>query len=124
TYGRADRADACALLDAADADEVSLPGLRGRSCYPPISQLAEVTVRQQIPATAADLTVHSDPTPTHDPTQAGAAIVTHRDGRRWRVTARTVAAAPRQASCGAAPKPATYLEPAAMEQLAEANSEL
>ncbi|WP_334025381.1 sucrase ferredoxin [Nocardia terpenica] len=38
---------------------------------------------------------------------AGAATVTHRDGRRWLVTARTIAYAPRQASCGAAPKPAT-----------------
>ncbi|MFD3706304.1 sucrase ferredoxin [Nocardia sp. NPDC058658] len=119
TYGRVDAPAAKALLEAADTGEVSLPGLRGRSCYPPISQLAEVAVRQQVPAAATDLTAHPDPTPTHDPTQAGAAIVTHRDGRRWRVTARTVPAAPRQASCGATPKPATYLEPAEVEQLPE-----
>ncbi|MFC9475497.1 sucrase ferredoxin [Nocardia sp. NPDC056952] len=117
TYGRVDATAAKAMLAAADADEVSLTGLRGRSCYPPISQLAEVAVREQVPADATALTVQPDPAPTHDPTVAGAAIVTHRDGRRWRVTARTVPAAPRQASCGAAPKPATYLEPAAIEQL-------
>lgn len=119
TYGRVDAPAAKAMLEAADVGEVSLTGLRGRGCYPPISQLAEVAVREQVPAGATDLTVQPDPAPTSDPTLAGAAIVTHRDGRRWRVTARTVPAAPRQASCGAAPKPATYLEPAAVEQLPE-----
>ncbi|MFE6925041.1 sucrase ferredoxin [Nocardia sp. NPDC057663] len=118
TYGRVDTPAAAALLAAADTGEVSLTGLRGRSCYDPIAQLAEVAVREQLPPLPADaLTVAPDPTPTADPTLAGAAIVTHHDGRRWRVTARTVAATPRQASCGAAPKPATYLEPAAVEQL-------
>ncbi|MFD6388785.1 sucrase ferredoxin [Nocardia sp. NPDC060259] len=118
TYGRVDSAAAEALLAAADTDAVSLTGLRGRSCYDPIAQLAEVAVREQLPPVPGDaLTVVPDPAPTDAPALAGAAIVTHRDGRRWRVTARTVAAAPRQASCGAAPKPATYLEPAAVEQL-------
>ncbi|MFD4431641.1 sucrase ferredoxin [Nocardia sp. NPDC058497] len=118
TYGRVDTPAAEALLTAADTGEVSLTGLRGRSCYDPIAQLAEVAVRQQLPPLPTDaLTVTPDPTPTTDPTLAGAAIVTHRDGRRWRVTARTVASTPRQASCGAAPKPATYLEPATVEQL-------
>ncbi|MFC9873634.1 sucrase ferredoxin [Nocardia salmonicida] len=122
TYGRVDAPAAKAMLEAADVDEVSLTGLRGRSCYPPISQLAEVAVREQFPAGATDLTVHPDQAPTDDPTLAGAAVVTHRDGRRWRVTARTVPAAPRQASCGAAPKPATYLEVAAVEQLRESST--
>ncbi|MEV6771414.1 sucrase ferredoxin [Nocardia sp. NPDC051030] len=58
-----------------------------------------------------DLTVEPAPADTHtsgDPaTFAGAAVVTHRDGRRWLVTTRTVPYAPRQASCGASPKPAT-----------------
>ncbi|MFF2088817.1 sucrase ferredoxin [Nocardia sp. NPDC058176] len=118
TYGRLDIPAAHAALTAAEADQVSLTGLRGRGCYDPIAQLAEVAVRQQLPPTPIDdLTVHPDTTPTTDPTVAGTALVTHRDGRRWRVTARTVAAAPRQASCNGAPKPATYLEPAAVEQL-------
>nr|WP_233434314.1 sucrase ferredoxin [Nocardia yamanashiensis] len=48
--------------------------------------------------------------PDHDPANfAGAAVVTHRDGRRWLVTTRTEAHAPRQASCGASPKPATAI---------------
>jgi hypothetical protein len=35
--------------------------------------------------------------------------VTHTDGRRWLVTTRTVGYPPRQASCGAAPKPASAI---------------
>ncbi|MGW4631750.1 sucrase ferredoxin [Nocardia sp. NPDC004415] len=123
TYGRVDVPAAEALLTAADAGEVSLTGLRGRSCYPPIAQLAEVAVREQIPAALDDLTVHLDPAPTDDPTLAGAAIVTHRDGRRWHVTARTAAADPRQASCHAAPKPATYLEAVSVQELVAAQGD-
>ncbi|NKX90572.1 sucrase ferredoxin [Nocardia coubleae] len=117
TYGRVDIPAARDLLAAADTGEVSLTGLRGRSCYPPIAQLAEVAVREQVPAPADALTVTLDPTPTHDPTLAGAAVVTHRDGRRWRVTTRTTPALPRPASCNANPKPASYLEPVSIEQL-------
>ncbi|MGS2808789.1 sucrase ferredoxin [Nocardia sp. MW-W600-9] len=118
TYGRVDAAAAESMLAAADTGAVSLTGLRGRSCYDPIGQLAEVAVRERFPALPADaLVVEPDPNHTDDPTLAGAAIVTHRDGRRWRVTARTVPAPPRQASCGGAPKPATSLETAAVEEL-------
>lgn len=156
TYGRLDIPAAHAALAAAEQGQVSLIGLRGRGCYDPIAQLAEVAVREQLPPTPIDdLTVHPDDDPApavilgadpasagdlpgfgspsaaiagvntpsagtipgSDPTIAGTALVTHRDGRRWRVTARTVAAVPRQASCNGAPKPATYLEPAAVERL-------
>ncbi|MFE9582234.1 sucrase ferredoxin [Nocardia sp. NPDC006044] len=127
TYGRLDAATAEEMVEAARRDEVSLTGLRGRSCYPPLHQLAEVAVREQIPATTTDLTVTPDPSPPPDsaaadaplpnPTAAGAALVTHRDGRRWRVTARTIAFPPRQASCGATPKPATALAVDTIEQL-------
>ncbi|MGY2061203.1 sucrase ferredoxin, partial [Nocardia gipuzkoensis] len=71
---------------------------------------AEIAVRRQVAAAPDDLTVTPAPAalPTGDPaTFAGAATVAHRDGRRWLVTARTVAYAPRQASCGAKSKPAT-----------------
>ncbi|MFE3188587.1 sucrase ferredoxin [Nocardia sp. NPDC059240] len=139
TYGRLDEDSAHAMLAAADKGEVSLTGLRGRSCYHPVEQVAEVAVRQRLadatytlanpgtenpgagtglPAGDLDLAAGIDDliveaAPEHselvtDPaTFAGAAQVTHRDGRRWLVTTRTVAYAPRQASCGAAPKPAT-----------------
>ncbi|MDO3647196.1 sucrase ferredoxin [Nocardia mangyaensis] len=129
TYGRLDIPAAHAALAAAESGQVSLTGLRGRGCYDPIAQLAEVAVREQLPPTPLDdLTVHPDDDPTpagapgSDPTVAGTALVTHSDGRRWRVTARTVAAVPRQASCGGAPKPATYLEPADVQQLPHLSS--
>ncbi|WP_246023887.1 sucrase ferredoxin [Nocardia yunnanensis] len=113
TYGRLDDTAAHTMLAAADKGEVSLQGLRGRSCYSPVEQVAEVAIRQRLAEGAGidDLTV--EPVPDHvelagDPaTFAGAAQVVHRDGRRWVVTTRTVAYAPRQASCGAPPKPAT-----------------
>jgi hypothetical protein len=110
TFGRLDEDAAVAVVAAADRGEVPLTGFRGRSGCTPVEQVAEIAVREQIPAAVDDLAVTTvpDAEPTGDPAAfAGAAQVTHRDGRRWLVTARTVAYAPRQASCGAAPKPAT-----------------
>ncbi|MTE11665.1 sucrase ferredoxin [Nocardia aurantiaca] len=146
TYGRLDEDSAHAMLAAADKGEVSLTGLRGRSCYTPVEQVAEVAVRQRIAdatytasarttddtgpvtATAGDPTAGIDdltvePAPDHvghstEPaTFAGAAQVAHRDGRRWLVITRTVAYPPRQASCGAAPKPATAVVADEIRQL-------
>ncbi|MFE3545438.1 sucrase ferredoxin [Nocardia sp. NPDC059177] len=117
TYGRVDATTAEQMLTAAEAGRVSTVGFRGRGCHPPIGQLAEVAVRERVTAAIDDLTVELEPTSTHDPTLAGAAVVTHRDGRRWRVTAHTVAAPPRQASCNAAAKPTVYLEAATVEEL-------
>jgi hypothetical protein len=107
TYGRLDAAAAVEVVEAARRGAVSMTGLRGRSCYKPVEQVAELTVREQISAGIDDLTVHLVPDTEADATRTGTAVVTHRDGRRWRVTARSVALAPRQASCGAAPKPVT-----------------
>ncbi len=110
TYGRVDGDAALEAVLAAGRNAISPLGFRGRSCYTPVEQVAEIAVRRQISAAADDLTVTtvSDALPTGDPaTFAGAATVTHRDGRRWLVAARTVAYAPRPASCGANPKPAT-----------------
>lgn len=104
TYGRLDTAAAEEMVEAARRGEVSMTGLRGRSCYSPIEQIAELAVREHISAPTDALTVAPDTNPT-DPTLAGAAIVTHRDGRRWRVTARPLAYPARQASCNANPKP-------------------
>ncbi|MFE6862672.1 sucrase ferredoxin [Nocardia sp. NPDC057668] len=145
TYGRLDGDSAAAMLAAADRGEISLPGLRGRSCYSPVEQAAEVAVLQRLAddasASAADVDaallpgddaprldlgarsaelaasvaaqLRVSPAPegvefSGDPaTFAGAATVTHQDGRAWLVTTRTVSYAPRQASCGAGPKPVT-----------------
>ncbi|MFI6171784.1 sucrase ferredoxin [Nocardia sp. NPDC051052] len=113
TYGRLDAASAEEMVEAARRGQVSLTGLRGRSCYPPLEQLAEVAVREQVSATTSDLTV------APDPASADAALVTHRDGRRWRVTARTIGFPPRQASCNAAAKPVTGLAVDAVQQLVD-----
>ncbi|MGV9409059.1 sucrase ferredoxin [Nocardia sp. NPDC003693] len=148
TYGRLDEASARAMLDAADRGEISLTGLRGRSCYSPVEQIAEVAVRRYLAAEgrggtasgtpsaelrADPVAPHADPasidpvpsvsgveltvTPAPeyadiaaDPaTFAGAALVRHPGDRTWLVTTRSVSYAPRQASCGAAPKPVTAL---------------
>ncbi|MEV6391746.1 sucrase ferredoxin [Nocardia xishanensis] len=112
TYGRVDAAAATEAVAAVHRGEVALTGLRGRSGHKPVEQVAELAVRAEIAAGLDDLTVRSEPEKNSvaiDPTYAGSALVTHRDGRRWRVAARTVAFAPRQASCGAGPKPVTAL---------------
>lgn len=110
TYGRVDTESATAAVEAAHCGAISLTGFRGRSGHKPIEQVAEIAVREQHPDALDALTVRLETgSTTTDPTVAGTAVVTHRDGRRWRVTARTVAFAPRQASCGAAPKPVTAL---------------
>ncbi|MGW4736764.1 sucrase ferredoxin [Nocardia xishanensis] len=112
TYGRVDAAAATEVVAAVRRGEVALAGLRGRSGHKPVEQVAELAVRAEIAAGLDDLTVRSEnenASSATDPTYAGDALVTHRDGRSWRVTARTVAYAPRQASCGAAPKPVTAL---------------
>ncbi|MEU7769095.1 sucrase ferredoxin [Nocardia sp. NPDC049190] len=108
TYGRLDPATAVEAVEAARRGAVALTGLRGRSCYSPVEQVAEIAVREQVCAHTDDFTVESEPAPI-GATVAGSAVVTHRDGRRWRVTAHTHALAPRQASCNAAPKPVTAL---------------
>ncbi|MFD6464104.1 sucrase ferredoxin, partial [Streptomyces roseolus] len=119
TYGRVDTESATAAVESARRGELALPGFRGRSGHEPIEQVAEIAVREQVPAALDDLTVALENTyTTTDPTIAGAALVTHRDGRRWRVTVHTVAHAPRQASCGAAPKPVTALVADRVEPLA------
>ncbi|MFI9406573.1 sucrase ferredoxin [Nocardia sp. NPDC052316] len=105
TYGRLDAASAAEMVEAARRGAVSNTGLRGRSCYSPVEQVAEVAVREQVSAAVDDLTVALD----SDPAAAGAALVTHRDGRRWRVTVRTIAFPARQPSCNAAPKAVTAL---------------
>lgn len=105
TYGRVDTAAAIAAVEAVACGAVSLAGLRGRSGHHPVEQVAEIAVRERVSARLDDLTVHLETDSAA--TDADLAVVAHRDGRRWRVTTRTVEFPPRQASCGAAPKPVT-----------------
>ncbi|WP_433523066.1 sucrase ferredoxin [Nocardia pseudovaccinii] len=107
TYGRVDTAAAIAAVEAVRRGTVSLDGLRGRSGHHPVEQVAEIAVREQVSAGLDDLAAHIETDSTA--TDSVRAVVTHRDGRRWRVTTRTVGFPPRQASCGAAPKPVTAI---------------
>ncbi|MEV5651661.1 sucrase ferredoxin [Nocardia sp. NPDC052254] len=103
TYGRVDGDAAVRAVTAARRNAVSLDGFRGRSCYSPIAQAAEIAVRERVPAAADELTVS-----TAAPGDLADTVeVSHADGRRWLVTAETAAYPPRQASCGAKPKAAT-----------------
>ncbi|MFR9752170.1 sucrase ferredoxin [Nocardia sp. 004] len=108
TYGRLDAEGAVEVVEAARRGVVATTGLRGRSCYPPIQQIAEIAVRETVLAQTDDLTVAQEQVGA-EAGVAGVAIVTHRDGRRWRVTARAQDLAPRQASCAAAAKAVTAL---------------
>ncbi|HLS78351.1 MAG TPA: sucrase ferredoxin [Nocardia sp.] len=112
TYGRVDAESAAAAVAAVDRGEVSTAGLRGRSGHSPVEQVAELAVRERIGAGLDDLIVATAPDEgdgSEPATHAGTAVVTHRDGRRWRVVVRAVAHAPRQAGCDAGPKPVTAL---------------
>ena len=95
TYGRLGPGESALAVRAASAGEVYLPGLRGRSYWQPRGQAAEVLVRQDVSAGVDDLTVD----------EGGAdVVVTHRDGRRWRVATEHRELAARPASCGAVAK--------------------
>lgn len=97
TYGRLGAEQSAAAVAAAARGEVYLPGLRGRSCWTPAEQVAEVAVRAGVSAGAADLIVTG---PQERP------VVRHRDGRSWTVTVNGADLPPRPASCGAEPTPA------------------
>lgn len=106
TYGRLDVEESAEAIAAASRGEVHLPGLRGRSCWSPAGQVAEVAVREQVSVGVDDLTVEG---PEDRP------VVRHRDGRTWTVPVATVALPPRPASCGADPKPARALTAGAVK---------
>lgn len=96
TYGRLTPEESTSAVHAAAAGEVYLPGLRGRSYWGPRGQSAEVLVRQDVAAGVDDLTVDEG---------GDELVVTHRDGRRWRVVTEQRELPARPASCGADAKP-------------------
>lgn len=114
SYGRVTIDEARAAVDAIRAGKLSPDGLRGRTCWDSESQVAEMAVRERLtddgeaPAlnalTVSALGQRQDPGQSKTPGQ-GERLVSHADGRQWRVTTRSETLAPRAASCGAAPKP-------------------
>lgn len=89
--------DAATVLDAADRGELELTGVRGRTCWSPAGQVAEMTVRDLAEVRALDaLTVE----------EAGSIWrVRHRDGRSWDVTVEQYDEGLSLDSCGKQPTP-------------------
>ncbi|MFF0815571.1 sucrase ferredoxin [Rhodococcus sp. NPDC003318] len=108
TYGRLGAAESVRAVEAAARGEVYRTGLRGRSCWTPAGQVAEIAVRDGVPAGPADLTVTG---PDDCP------VVRHRDGRSWSVPVGGIDLPPRPASCGADAKPARALVAGAVSPL-------
>lgn len=95
TYGRLDTAGSARAVEAARRGEVAAEGLRGRSCWSAVGQVAEMAVRERVSAGSQDLVVDES---------GELAVVTHRDGRRWEVSVESETLPPRPVSCGAKAK--------------------
>ncbi|MGW4211038.1 sucrase ferredoxin [Lentzea sp. NPDC004789] len=104
-YGRLDHE----LAERVVTGGITADRCRGRSCFTPHGQVAEVAVRARLGETRDVLTVVGE--------TADSATVRHADGREWRVTLaeRTVPARP--ASCGQFPDVAVALVATAIDEL-------
>lgn len=114
TYGRLGPEASVEAVLAAGRGEVYLPGLRGRSCWSPDGQVAEIVVRERVSASDADLTVEDVLVGGRE---AGA-LVRHRDGRSWAVETTRVELEARPPSCGALAKSVTAVVAAAVTERA------
>jgi hypothetical protein len=100
-YGRLDLASAARLLEPGTG--VLIDNCRGRSTWSPAGQVAELAVRRTIDDQHPDSLMVTE-SETH-------LTVSHVDGRSWRITvAERTSPDLRSTSCGAAPKPSTFLE--------------
>lgn len=103
-HGRLTVESAVELIDAAANGHTVLDGSRGRSCWQPAGQVAELAVRRATGDTALDaLRVDGDG-------DGGTWTVSHVDGRAWRVTTTVEDAGYERApSCGKAPEPVSRI---------------
>ncbi|WP_404387172.1 sucrase ferredoxin [Humibacillus xanthopallidus] len=103
TYARLDEQGAAWVLEASLSGHTPAELLgplhdRGRSALAPAAQCAESHVRAELGETHLASLWASEPTPSDD---ASDVVVTHADGRRWRVhVARVPVARTRPESCG------------------------
>ncbi|ANZ40742.1 hypothetical protein BBK82_36865 [Lentzea guizhouensis] len=104
-------------LDHDLAERVATKGItadrcRGRSCFTPRGQVAEVAVREQLGETGdvLDVVAESD----------SSATVRHADGREWRVSLTQRPVPQRPSSCGRSPDFATALVATAIDELVSA----
>jgi hypothetical protein len=104
-YGRLDHQ----LAERVVTDGITADRCRGRSCFTPRGQVAEVAVRDRLGETRDVLTVVGE--------TADSATVRHADGREWRVTLAEQTVPPRPASCGQFPDVAVALVATAIDEL-------
>jgi hypothetical protein len=83
---------------------------RGRSCWSPQAQVAEVAVRADLGATGDVLRIGAE--------APGWVVVRHVDGREWRVTVQEQAVPARPASCGKSPDASVALVATSVAELA------
>jgi hypothetical protein len=106
SYGRLSLASAGRLLAPGSGVLVDL--CRGRSTWDAPGQVAELAVRLGIDDRDPDSLSVSEDAPEDGRWQP---VVSHRDGRRWRVSVRERTSPDlRSASCGAVPKPLVFLD--------------
>jgi hypothetical protein len=91
--------DAAPLLAAESAGELDIHGYRGRSVWPTGGQVAEDHVRREFGITGLDDLDVSGADPDW--------LVSHRDGRRWRVSVTAYQEGERPESCGKDSRPVT-----------------
>ncbi|WP_434444670.1 sucrase ferredoxin [Lentzea sp. E54] len=106
-YGRIDHQ----LAERVVTEGIVADRCRGRSCFTPRGQVAEVAVRRQIGETRDVLTVAAE--------TADSATVRHSDGREWRVALAEQPVPARPASCGKSPDIAIALVATAIDELAK-----
>jgi hypothetical protein len=113
-YGRLDGGFAEHVLDEAALGRIVTQRCRGRSCWSPPGQAAELAVRERIGETA-DVLVVSDEQHLSD--GSWAVNVCHRDGRQWLVVLQERSLPARPASCGKQPDVPTVLVAASVDEL-------
>lgn len=114
TYGRVLPGGGVDVLEAARRGELHPVGLRGRSCWAPVGQVAEVAVRGALGGSPAA----RDPEALAVAVEGDdSAVVSHVDGGRWRVRMARAELPPRPASCGADAKPASAFRVTSVEVL-------
>lgn len=96
SYGRLNDQAALELLDAARTGSYFWPGNRGRGLSGPRGQVAELEVARQLLEAGEQLRFGE--------LSAAEDVVTHRDGRQWRVALREQEVTGVVDSCGKAPK--------------------
>jgi len=104
-YGRLDHQ----LAERVITDGIAADRCRGRSCFTPRGQVAEVAVRARLGETRDVLTVVGE--------TADSATVRHADGREWRVTLTEQTVPARPASCGQFPDVTVALVATAIDEL-------